>query len=368
MEAPRDDCGRTPPGAYRHLIEHIQDAVVRFELVDGAPVVRDANAAFLECFGFDREAVLDESLNAVIVPDWRLEEACRLDARTAAGEVNYRRVQRETATGLREFLYRGIPVADDSLPTDGFAVYTDLTDVTRTERRLAVLNRVLRHNLRNRANVIAGQTARLLDALDGDEAANVRMAATVERAATDLTTLAEEASEIASVLDGSLAAGASIDCVPIVQQVVTDFAARAPAADIATDLPDSMPVAADGHLQVALESLVENAIEHNPADRPRVTVRVRPAEAEGWVSLRVEDDGPGIPASEREVVTGEAAITPTRHGTGLGLWLVKWTVERFGGELTFDTSDMDGNSVRLRLPRPNGDGPGTAGDPEKRHG
>jgi len=54
---------------------------------------------------------------------------------------------------------------------------------------------------------------------------------------------------------------------------------------------------------------------------------------------------------EREVVAGDAEITPTRHGSGLGLWLVKWTVENIGGEVAFETSDLGGNAVRLRLPR-----------------
>ncbi len=44
-----------------------------------------------------------------------------------------------------------------------------------------------------------------------------------------------------------------------------------------------------------------------------------------------------------------AEITPTRHGSGHGLWLVKWTAERFGGGLSFGERDPGGNSVRVRL-------------------
>jgi nitrogen fixation/metabolism regulation signal transduction histidine kinase len=51
------------------------------------------------------------------------------------------------------------------------------------------------------------------------------------------------------------------------------------------------------------------------------------------------------------VITGEAEITQTHHGRGLGLWLVKWTVERSGGQLSFGESDIGGNCVRLRLRR-----------------
>lgn len=97
------------------------------------------------------------------------------------------------------------------------------------------------------------------------------------------------------------------------------------------------------------ESLLENAVEHNPAPDPIVGVRIERA-ADGWIDVCVEDDGPAIPASQRRIVTGEADITPLRHSKGIGLWLVKWTAERLGGELSFESSAYGGNSVRIRIP------------------
>ena len=50
-------------------------------------------------------------------------------------------------------------------------------------------------------------------------------------------------------------------------------------------------------------------------------------------------------------MTGDAERTRTRHGSGLGLWLVKWVAERSGGELSFGESEYGGNVVQVRLPR-----------------
>ncbi|WP_338740885.1 PAS domain-containing protein [Haloplanus salilacus] len=119
---------------YRHLIEHVHDAVVEFELIRGDPVVRDANDAFVDIFGYDAAELQGESLNEWIVPEWRREESRRLDARTASGEVSYRQVERKTAGGIREFLYRGIPYEHHAVGMDGLAIYTDLTDITRQQR------------------------------------------------------------------------------------------------------------------------------------------------------------------------------------------------------------------------------------------
>lgn len=336
---------------YRHLIEHIQDAVVEFELDGDEPLVVDANTAFVDVFGYELDEIRGESLNDFIVPEWLQTEARELDSRTGSGEVNYRQVRRETTTGLRDFLYRGVPYEDSETRPGGFAVYTDLTDVSRNERSLQVMNRILRHNLRNKANIITAYTTRLLAAADTHDPEQTDIAARVERAAHDLETLASEADDVRAILTHAGPGESTVDCVPLVQKVVTDARRSAPAATIETDLPASMELRATARLAVAIESLVENAIEHNPNGTPRVRVRVTADDSPGWASIYVDDDGPCIPESERAVITGDADITPTRHGTGLGLWLVTWTAQLFGGELSFEKSDLGGNSVRLRLLR-----------------
>ena len=351
----------TDVGRYRHLIEHVQDAVVEFDLVDGEPVVNDVNRAFVDVFGYGADEIRGEPLNEWVVPDWKLAEAEALDANTASGEINYRQVTRETASGLREFLYRGVPHPGSEEThhglDGGFAVYTDLTEVSRNERRLEVLNRVLRHNLRNNANVVAGHTTRLLAELDAPGGETTDVAATIERAAYELERLAEEAGHIRRVLEHPTDEATDIDPGPLVRSVVEDHRGRAPSAAIDVAVADAGPVMADSRLRYAIDSLVDNAIEHNPSAEPLVRVRTEESDdapetpSSEWVAIHVEDDGPRIPADERDVILDGSEITPTHHGSGLGLWLTELTVETFGGELSFGRSDLGGNDVSIRLRR-----------------
>lgn len=333
----------------RHLLGHIHDAVVAFELVDGKPIVRNVNASFIELFGYDRGTVLDAPLNEHIVPEWLAEEATTLDNRTASGEINYQRVQRQTADGLREFLYRGIPYSDGTTRIDGFAVYTDLTDINRTERQLQVLSRVLRHNLRTEANIIDGNAERLLEALDGDDEDAIRTATVIDNRAEKLLGLASDAARINDVLQSPQSETTTVDCVPVVRAAIEGFRGSHPNAAVTADLPESMTVSATARLQLAVENVIENAIEHNPVDEPRVHIAVTSVESGQWADIAVNDDAPLIPPMERSVVTGSADITPKHHGSGLGLWIVKWIVERSGGELAFEDSGFGGNRVRIRL-------------------
>lgn len=344
-----DEAMADAEGRWQHLVEHIHDAVVAFELIDSEPVIREVNRAFVERFGYDRTAVVGESLNAYIVPEWLAEEASSLDSKTADGEINYRRVQRQTATGLKEFLYRGIPTDEDG-PIDGFAVYTDLTEIVQQERRLEVLNRILRHNLRNRATTIAGNTSRLLAQIDEQTAESTRAAATIEQEAEALRKLAEEATRIQQLTEFDGGDRSSFDCIPLLRGCLEECRRQYPNAEIRSDLPPTMEIHATRDLRIAVESLLENAVEHNPASKPRVSVRAERGTTDGWIDIYVEDDGPKISGVQRQIITGEAEITPLRHGKGIGLWLVKWATERFGGELSFETSEWGGNSVHLRVP------------------
>ncbi|MFB6177919.1 MAG: sensor histidine kinase, partial [Halobaculum sp.] len=104
---------------------------------------------------------------------------------------------------------------------------------------------------------------------------------------------------------------------------------------------------ANGEILVGVvRELVANAVEHGDAD-PRVTVDPGAhGETDDWRFV-VADDGPGIPDHEVEVFR-RVEETPLQHGRGLGLWLVRWGVDRLGGSVQFDTSD--GTTVTVTLP------------------
>jgi signal transduction histidine kinase len=61
----------------------------------------------------------------------------------------------------------------------------------------------------------------------------------------------------------------------------------------------------------------------------------------------ISDDGPGIPDHEISVLQN-AEETELEHGSGLGLWLIKWGTDTFGGSITFDMED--GTEVRIQFP------------------
>ena len=232
-------------------------------------------------------------------------------------------------------------------------VFQDITAERRREQRLAVLNRVLRHNLRNDLNVVQGYLDIATDRVDD---ADLRgMLETATRKTAGVIELGEKARSIENAMGDGAGGTASVAVRPLLRDIRDDLRAGAD-AEIRIEAPGELSVRTDPSvLAVVLENLVENAVEHTDTDAPVVTVRVGTDEA--GVTIEVEDDGPGVPDHELDVLdaTEETAL---EHGSGLGLWIVKWGVASLGGTVAFDVSDA-GTVARVTLP----DAPVTATDP-----
>jgi signal transduction histidine kinase len=119
--------------------------------------------------------------------------------------------------------------------------------------------------------------------------------------------------------------------------------AAAEPVDVTTDLPGAAPVTTDAEaLRVVVESAVENAVAYADSE-----VRVGVDDHGEELVVTVDDDGPGIPDGELASIES-GTETDLRHGRGLGLWQIKWGVDKLNGQLSFDTDG--GTTVRIVVP------------------
>ena len=232
---------------------------------------------------------------------------------------------------------------------------TDVTESRRYEQRLQVLNRVLRHDLKNDTNVIAGYADLLRDHVDdeGEEYLDV-----IDRKVGTLTHLSDQAREIDVALHSD-DARAEIDLSVLVERLCESLTSSFPESTVTVSTPDEAVVRADELLESAIRNVLENAVVHNDRDQPIVEVSVDRAD-EGY-RVAVADNGPGIPPIERSVFS-EARETALEHASGLGLWLVHWIVAESGGRVDIHTREPTGTLVSMWLPA-GGDGATTPTEP-----
>jgi len=189
---------------------------------------------------------------------------------------------------------------------------------------------------------------------------------TDEERSRSLAIIGREASRLGHLVDNLTHVargernGLRVSCEPVelaqaVRDVVDGFGPLAAARDvtIVVETPGETWARADrGALGQVLLNLLDNAVKYGPAGG-RVVVS---AAAEGSVArLMVDDQGPGIPPTERERVFARFERLPRDRegpagGSGIGLAIVRDLVTLMGGQATLEDAPGGGTRAVVRLP------------------
>ncbi|MXV62466.1 sensor histidine kinase [Natronorubrum sp. JWXQ-INN-674] len=242
---------------------------------------------------------------------------------------------------------------DSSQPLGGAAEWRQIDgaleqlseSLARREQMLLVLNRILRHNLRNALNVVVGRAGDLEERLDGE---NRESAREIRAATTELLELADRARMTEDLLDPVDNESPRTNLAAVVRERVRLFS-HSPegddpvAASVASVRSPERAIAACGpEVAVAVDELLENVAVHAGTE-PTVAVAVEAAD--DCVRIGVADDGPGIPPDEAAVITGDRTISQVSHTGGIGLWLVDWIVSRYDGRLQIQPNGSSGEAA-----------------------
>jgi two-component system sensor histidine kinase KdpD len=122
-----------------------------------------------------------------------------------------------------------------------------------------------------------------------------------------------------------------------------------------------------GLLDRVIANVVENALRHTPAGtRVQITTSAFTDEQQAhWVSLRVVDHGPGIPASSEDALFApfqRLGDVPNGDGLGLGLAVARGLTEAMGGQLSAEDTPGGGLTMVIDLPASPLGSPGSVTD------
>jgi len=126
---------------FETLFESLPTPVVRCVAEGEEVFVTDANPAFEDVFGLAAAEVTGAEVNQLLVPQEEHDRAREFDRRVLEEGRVRAEVQRATADGMREFQIQAVCRRPDEGPPEIYAIYTDITERKRRERRLdAIFN------------------------------------------------------------------------------------------------------------------------------------------------------------------------------------------------------------------------------------
>jgi PAS domain S-box-containing protein len=337
--------------------DSLQDAVYVFDDADGTLV--DANARVGEVSGRATTELLGLTLEALL-ERWGANDAAA-EALAAYGRVaNGDRPDARAEFELRNADGDLVHVDARFSRHDGYVVAAvrNLEAIRERERelesvseQLEVLNRVLRHDIRNDMNVVQGWLDELAVHVDDD---GREALSNVRDAVAHTVALTAEARDLAKILtEGGEMPVEPVPLDAVLHRQVEKTRQKYPSATVRVDghVPP-VSVAANQMLSSVFDNLLGNAVVHSDREEPTVTISVDddPAEA-GAIVVRVADDGPGIPDAVRSSLFGRGEKGVESPGTGMGLYLVDRLVDGYGGRVEAADRDPRGTAFVVTLER-----------------
>lgn len=186
-------------------------------------------------------------------------------------------------------------------------------DMAKLTESVTMSNKVLRHDIRNELMVLTG-SLQLYD-MKKEE----RQLERAKRSAARLGETLDHFKELDSFLQSSRALF-SVDLRHTIAQVMATH-------QVTYEVLGEGRVQADFALSSVIDNLVRNAMRHGNAKSMTFSM-VREG---GLAQLTVADDGTGIPEEARSKLFQEGFSYGEKRGTGLGLFWIKKTMERYGG-------------------------------------
>ena len=221
-----------------------------------------------------------------------------------------------------------------------------------TEEKLRRFLADASHELRTPLTSIRGYSEVFDRAKDDPEDLELAMRR-IEEESKRMGVMVEELLVLARLGEGREPERTPVDLARVVDDAVSDARASAPARDLVLERAEAVDVLGDDHqLRQVVANLLGNALRHTPAE---AQVRVRLSARDGYATLDVADDGPGLEPDVAAKVfepfyRADESRARQTGGAGLGLAIVAAIVEAHGGTVRLDTAPGAGATFTVTLP------------------
>ncbi|MFP8951624.1 ATP-binding protein [Natrialbaceae archaeon A-arb3/5] len=313
--------------------------------------ILDVNSQLEHLYGYPKNELQTMTVEDYTASASRFtqEEAVRRIQAAANGNSQTFEWQIERANG--EYRWVNVHLTRTVIERNQYVIaeINDITEYRAREQLLRLLNRVIRHNLRNDMNVLVGYADNIKTAVESE---NVEEEInTILDIANEVGSLSNSLDQIENIVKPNATQREPANLRDLVQTHAKKAQSEHPSARITVETQSSVWVSADQSLGYAVENAIENAIEHNDQETPKITVSICDDSENNQGVISVSDTGPKIPAIEIDVLKDKSKADSTYHGSGVGLWIMKWCVDSLGGELSFEENNPRGNIVKIGVPK-----------------
>ncbi|OUJ18141.1 Signal transduction histidine kinase containing PAS domain [Methanonatronarchaeum thermophilum] len=234
---------------------------------------------------------------------------------------------------------------------DGYKKVTgiviDITDRKQIQEREELLNSLLRHDIRNKIQVIHGYLNLLSEMELPDKAIDYTNKSI--NSIQDSIDIIQKISKFKELQNEEIK---EIDVEPILKEAIKKTQENAETQDIKIEFKKQTKKtkANAGPLLIQVfTNIIENSIQHSDGTK----IKISSQKTQNKLQYIIEDNGKGIPKKDWNKVFNRTYTTDGERGTGLGLYLSKTLLSNYGGEIELDKSKMGGAKFTVTLQKAN---------------
>lgn len=311
--------------------------------------VVDINPAFEELFGYTIEELKGKNIDEFILPDEEREKGEDLTKQVISGKVVRTEGKRKRKDGsLIDVSVLGSPIFIDGKQVGIFGIYRDITARKEAEQEREFYNSLLRHDVANKNTIILGNLE-LLDTenLTAEQKSLIEDALKASRSSTELI---DNIRKLHLINDEKILAPVNIH--GILSKTVRNFEQQAKNRGIEIIYsPFEGIVMADSFLENVFSNIIQNAILHSNCSKIEISGNEEEIGKKIFYKISIRDDGDGIPEEMKKDIFNPRVKRRGSPGSGLGLYLVKKLVEKYGGHIYVKDANKGGTVFEIYLPK-----------------
>lgn len=326
---------------YRELVENANSIITKY---DKKGTILSMNEYGLKFFGYKEEELIGKNFIGTITP--KIESTGRnLDKLLSEVFSNLDKYPQNVNENIKKngervwVLWTNRPIKDENDNLTGlFSVGTDITerkkaedDIKRLNVTLSVLNKILRHDIANNLTV----TSMALELIETKDYALKEKA---ERSIVKSVELIERIRGLEFAASNEKTTG-NFDVKNVIEGIIKNY------PETTFNIQGSGTVIADEALEPVFDNIIRNAIVHGKTDRIDIEIDCNNETCE----IRIADYGKGIPDEIKERIFEEGFSYGDSRSTGLGLYIVKNIIQKYGGEVKVEDNRPSGAVFILKL-------------------
>ncbi|MFP4185364.1 MAG: PAS domain S-box protein, partial [Thermoplasmata archaeon] len=238
-----------------------------------------------------------------------------------------------------------IPYLVDGEVKGIIGISIDVTEKKKNRERVELLHTILRHDIKNKIQVVHGYLQLLEDQKLPEE---------VEDFLKKALKGSKESMNLLDKIRLLLKAQEEVKKAIKIADTLYDAVEGSESLANERDMEISVQCTSTGCeveggplLKEVFSNIIENSVYHSEGNEIKVSGEIK----EDEVICTIEDDGKGIPDDKKDTIFEKGYTTDEKRGTGLGLFLVNILIDTYGGKIDVKDSELGGARFDIRLRR-----------------